>query len=113
MSSLSQAYDTNPEAFRYEIKKFFRRLLSFFDANMNNMLEEDEHVRFFEVMGHVNYAKDMASFKVAFNHTGSVPLDVAIDAWTKFRLGTSTTSQNDTIDNAIRTALHPGRDNST
>ena len=113
MSSLSQAYEANPEAFRNEIMKFYRRLLSIFDFNMNNMLEEDGHIRFFKVMGHMNYAKDMASFKVAFNHTGSVPLDFAIDDWIQFRLGTATTSQNDTIDRAIRTALHPGRDTST
>ena len=104
---MTKAYEADPEAFKNESKNIYRRVLTLFDANKNNKFEEEEHVRFFKHMGHMSDAGDMESFRVAYNSTDSVPLDVVVEAWYQFKTGTKTTAQNDTIDKAIRTALHP------
>ena len=105
MDSLTEAYLSNPDACVQEVRAAHRDLVSLFDVNVNFRMEMDEHVRLFKVLGHFNDSADMASFKVAYNNTDSVPFDVVIDTLTQFRTGTATTAQNDTIDEAIKTAL--------
>ena len=106
VTGLTQAYEENPEAYTREIHAGFKDFFSLIDANMNNMLEIEEHIRWFRVFGLTNNKSDMAAFRVAYNNTDSVPLDVAIDIWLEFRVGTTTTATNDTIDEAIKTASH-------
>ena len=106
MNTCTQAYERNPDAYRLEIRAAYTDLTYLFDANMNNMMEMEEHVRLCKAFGHTSNVGDMASFRVAFNNSESVPLSVAINAWLRFRTNTMTTTETDTIDEAIKTALH-------
>ena len=106
MDILTQAYVADPNAYVKEIRAAYRDLVSLFDANINNMIEMDEHMRALEVYGHINSAANMASFKMAYKGADSVSLEKAVNFWLQFWTGTTTTAQNDTIDEAIKTALH-------
>ena len=75
------------------------------DTDMDNMLEADEYIRMLKVFGHNSDSGDMASFNIAFNNAESVPLTVAIEAWIQFRTDETTSATNDTMDEAIKTAL--------
>ena len=106
MDTFTRSYVANPDAYIIEMRAAYLELLTLFDANANNKLEIEEHVRFFKAMGHVSNAGDMESFRVAYGTADSVPLDVARDTWHQWRTGIATTANNDTIDLAIKTALH-------
>ena len=80
--------------------------MSLFDVNMNQMIEIDEHLRFYKYMGFTSEIDDMASIRVAYNNTDSIPLADVVDIWLQFRSGTSTNVKNDTIDQAIRAVMH-------
>ena len=106
MDILTQAYVADPDAFIKEMRAAYRDVMTLFDANMNNMIEMDEHVRTFKVFGHVSDTADMASFQMAYKGAESIPLEEVVNLVIEFRTGTATTAQNDTIDEAIQTALH-------
>ena len=102
----TQSYVGDPDAYIKETRAAYRDLVTLCDANMNNMLEMDEHVRVLEVYGHTNREANMASFKKAYKGAESVSLEQVVNLLLQFRIGTATTAQNDTIDEAIQTALH-------
>ena len=103
---MTQAYEADPEA---EIKLHaaaHRDIRSLFDINMNNKLEMEEYVRIFKALGHISDSADMESFRIAYNTTESVPFDVDMGLWIQFMTDKSTSATNDTMDEAIKTALH-------
>ena len=103
---MTKAYDENPEA---EIKlqtAGHRDVQSLFDTNMNNKLDMEEYIRMLNVLGHNSQASDMASFKIAYNNTESVRNDLEMETWIRFMTDNSTGATNDTMDEAIKTALH-------
>ena len=102
---LTDSYMANPEAYIKEMRAAFRDHLSLFDTNTNSMIETEEYVRSFKVFGHVHDAADIAAFKVAFNGSDSVSLEEAVNISLQFQAGTMITAENDTIDEAIKTAL--------
>ena len=106
VTTFTEAYEANPNTYILEIRAAYRDFISLFDANMNNMLEIEEHVRLFKVFGRINNEAAKASFRIAYKTTESVPLDVVIDTWIRFRIGITTTTKNDSLDEAIKTALH-------
>ena len=105
MEITTQAYTANPDAYIKEMRVGYRDFLSLFDANTNNKIEIDEHVRSFKVFGHMSDAADIESFKVAYNSTNSVSLESAVNITLQFRTGTMTTSENDAMDMAVKTVL--------
>ena len=96
----------DPDAYIKETRAAYRDLVTLCDANMNNMLEMDEHVRVLEVFGHTNREANIASFKKAYKGAESVSLEKMVNLVLQFRIGTTTTAENDTIDEVIKTALH-------
>ena len=102
----TQAYVANPDAYINTMRAAYRDLLSLFDANMNNILEMDEHVRALKVYGHISDAADMASFRMAYKGAESISLEEVVNLMVEFRTGTATTVQNDTLDEAIKAVLH-------
>ena len=106
VQSCTQAYKADPEAYIRGITAAYIDLMSLFDVNENKMIEIEEHVRFFKSMGFTSDIEDMASFKVAYNNSDSIPLAVVVAMWVDFRTDTTTNVKNDTIDQAIRTVLH-------
>ena len=106
VNKMTQAYETDPEA---EIKLCTaanRDIQSLFDTNRNNKLDMEEYVRISKVLGHNSDSADRASFRIAYNTTESVPHDVEIDTWIRFMTDNSTSATNDTMDKAMKTALH-------
>ena len=69
-------------------------------------MEIDEHIRFFKVYGFTSEIDDIEAFRVAYNNTDNVPLADVIEIWLRFRTDAATSAENDTVDQAIRMALH-------
>ena len=95
----------NPDSYIKEILAAYRDLFPLFDANMNNMFEMEENVRMMKVFGHVSDAADIAALKGIYKGAESISLEKAVNASLQFRTGTTTTAQNDTVDEAIKTTL--------
>ena len=104
--TITEAYDANPEA---EIKlqtAANKNIQLLVDIDKNNKLDIEECVRIFKMFGHNSDSSDVAAFRIAFNSTESVPLDVAMEIFIQFMTDKWTSSTNDTMDEAIKTALH-------
>ena len=106
MRTCTQAYEANSDAYRRGVRAAYTDLMSLFDVNDNKMMEIEEHVRFFKMLGFTSDIEDLMSFRVAYNNTESVPLADVVDLWLHFRTDTTTNAKNDTIDQAIRTVSH-------
>ena len=106
VNTMTQAYELNAEAEIILHTATNKEFQSLFDTDMNNQLDVGEYVRKFKVFGHNNDSSDMAAFRIAYNNTERVPSKVAMKSWIRFVTDTSTSATNDTIDEAIKTALH-------
>ena len=106
VNKMTQVFERDPEAEIKLLTTANRNIQSLFDANMNNKLDMEEYVRISKVLGHTSDSADMASFRIAYNTTESVPHDVEIETWIRFMTDNSTGATNDTLDEAIKTALH-------
>ena len=51
IATCTQAYEADLEVYIREIKAAYADFMSLFDVNMNRMMEMEEHVRFFKIMG--------------------------------------------------------------
>ena len=103
---MTQAHEANPEAEIILHTAASKDFQSLFDTNINNKLDMEEHVRTFKVFGHNSDSSDIASFRIAYNNTESVPHDVVMEIWIRFISDNSTSATSDTIDGAIKTALN-------
>ena len=106
VNKMTQAFERDPEAEIKLLTTANRNIQLLFDANMNNKLDMEEYVRISKVLGHNSDSADRASFRIAYNDTESVPHDVEIETWIRFMTDNSTSATNDTMDEAIKTALH-------
>ena len=106
VNTMTNAYEANIEA---EIKLHTaanRDFQSLFDSDMINQLDMQEYVSMLKVFGHHSESSDKAAFMNAFNNTESGPLDVEMEKWIRFMKDNSTSALNDTMDEAIKKALH-------
>ena len=103
---MTKAYETDPKAEIILHTAANKDFQSLFDADMNNKMDMKECVRILKVFGHNSDSSDMAAFRIAYNNAESVPLDVAMKTWIKFMTDKSTSATNDTMDEAIKRAIH-------